>query len=143
MNTVFKLGFGEDNILTVSFNKNKKVTITVGEEEINFFMGNDMYKEAEAEYMNNFLMHRLADSKAKEIQSHVMDVIQHGYYPKIRALTYGFYYVRIHDNNWNVVFERTNTFLNKADAKKYAYDVIANTSDNSGMMKSRVKITKV
>lgn len=143
MKTVFKLGLGEADILSVSFSKNKKVTITVGEEEINFFMGNVMYKEAEAEYMNNFLMHRLADSKAKEIHSHVMDVIQHGYYPENKDLVYGYYYIRIHDKNWNIVFERTNTFLNKTDAKKYAYDIIANTSDNSGMMKSRIKIIKV
>lgn len=141
MNTLFKLN--ETDILTVSFNKNKKVTITVGEEEINFFMGNIMHQESEAEYMNNFLMHRLAGSKAKEIYSHVMDVIQHGYYPKKKDLAYSHYFIRIHNKKWDVVFERTNIFLNKADAKKYAYDVIANTSDNSGMMKSRVKIRKV
>lgn len=141
MKTLFNIG--EAVILTVNFNKNKKVTISLGEEEINFFMGNDMYANAEAEYMNNFLMHRLAESKAKEIHSHVMDVIKHGYYPKKRALRYSHYYIRIHDKDWNVVFERTNTFFNKVDAKKYAYDIIATTSDNSGMMKSRVQITKV
>jgi len=60
----------------------------------------------------------------------------------VKVLKLSTYNVVIHDKDWNVVFERTNKFFNKVDAKKYAHDIIATTSDNSGMMKSRVKINK-
>jgi hypothetical protein len=74
MQKTFKLGISE-NKYKVLINRNKKVNIKTGEEEINFFFGNPKYKNAEAEYLHNFLEYRLCMSKANEIKNYILNNI--------------------------------------------------------------------
>lgn len=72
MQKTFKLNLAGEKY-KVLINRNKKVNITTGNEEINFFFGNLKYVNAETEYLTNFLEARLAISKAKEIKTFVIN----------------------------------------------------------------------
>jgi hypothetical protein len=74
MEKTFKLGVSGDQY-KVLINRNKKVNIQTGTEEINFFFGNVKYANAEEEYLTNFLEHRLAISKATEIKNYILSKI--------------------------------------------------------------------
>lgn len=56
----------------VKINKNKKVNITTGTEEINFFFGNNKYLKAEKEYLYNFLSARINETQAYHIFSYIL-----------------------------------------------------------------------
>lgn len=71
MQKTFKLNSLGDKY-KVLISRNKKVNITTSTEEINFFMGNPRHANAEAEYLNNFLMARLCTSKANEIETYIL-----------------------------------------------------------------------
>ena len=75
MQKTFKLGISE-NKYKVLINRNKKVNIKTGEEEINFFFGNPRYVQAESEYLHNFLEYRLCMSKANEIKNYILNNIK-------------------------------------------------------------------
>ena len=59
----------------VLISRNKKVNITTGTEEINFYMGNPRYVNAEKEYLNNFLSARLMDIRARQIETYILNNI--------------------------------------------------------------------
>lgn len=176
MQKIFKLN-NDGDTLVVDINGNKKVNIQIGSEDINFFLGNPEFNNAEMEYLHNFLKHELADSMALKIYNEVGAIVGHPVkkqeaqeveqptnlfgetvsseprkrkytkasysnprYTKPRARSkYRHYYIKVYDKQWNVVFERTNTFFTMADAKKYASDSIKETGLG---MKSRIVVRK-
>ena len=72
MQKTFNLGNMKYKVL---ISRNKKVNITTGTEEINFFMGNPRYVNAEKEYLNNFLSARLMDIRARQIETYILNNI--------------------------------------------------------------------
>lgn len=72
MQKTFDLGNIKYKVL---ISRNKKVNITTGTEEINFFMGNPRYLNAEKEYLNNFLSARLIDIRARQIETYILNNI--------------------------------------------------------------------
>ena len=74
MQKTFKLNSLGDKY-KVLISRNKKVNITTGTEEINFFMGNPRYVNAEKEYLNNFLSARLIDIRARQIETYILNNI--------------------------------------------------------------------
>jgi len=72
MQKTFNLGNMKYKVL---ISQNKKVNITTGTEEINFFMGNPRYVNAEKEYLNNFLATRLMDIRARQIETFILNNI--------------------------------------------------------------------
>lgn len=72
MQKTFDLGNIKYKVL---ISRNKKVNITTGTEEINFFMGNPRYVNAEKEYLNNFLSARLIDIRARQIETYILNNI--------------------------------------------------------------------
>jgi hypothetical protein len=161
MQKIFKLN-NDGDTLVVDINGNKKVNIQLGDEEVNFFLNNPEIRKFEMEYMNNFLTHRLEVSLANKIHNEVGAIVGHPAkkqeveepinlfgetvsaergkrrYAKRRS-KYSHYFIRVYDKQWNVVFERTNTFYTMADAKKYAQDSIRETGVG---MKSRIVVRK-
>lgn len=77
MQKTFKLGVSGDSY-KVLINRNKKVNINTGPEQINFFFGNSKYINAETEYLTNFLEYRLAISKANEIKNYILNNVMEG-----------------------------------------------------------------
>lgn len=69
MQRIFKVS--ENDKLVVDINTNRKVNIQIGGEEINFFLGNPNFNDAEMGYMLNFLRHELADSLAHKIHKEI------------------------------------------------------------------------
>ena len=59
----------------VLINRNKKVTIQTGTEEINFFFGNPKYVQFETEYLGNFLEARVCEIRAYHIKSYILNKI--------------------------------------------------------------------
>ena len=72
MQKTFDLGNMKYKVL---ISRNKKVNITTGTEEINFYMGNPRYVNAEKEYLNNFLSARLMDIRARQIEKYILNNI--------------------------------------------------------------------
>jgi hypothetical protein len=72
MQKTFDLGNMKYKVL---ISRNKKVNITTGTEEINFYMGNPRYVNAEKEYLNNFLSARLMDIRARQIETYILNNI--------------------------------------------------------------------
>ena len=72
MQKTFNLGNMKYKVL---ISRNKKVNITTGTEEINFFMGNPRCVNAEKEYLNNFLSARLMDIRARQIETYILNNI--------------------------------------------------------------------
>lgn len=72
MQKTFNLGNMKYKVL---ISRNKKVNITTGTEEINFYMGNHRYVNAEKEYLNNFLSARLMDIRARQIETYILNNI--------------------------------------------------------------------
>jgi hypothetical protein len=72
MQKTFDLGNMKYKVL---ISRNKKVKITTGTEEINFYMGNPRYVNAEKEYLNNFLSARLMDIRARQIKTYILNNI--------------------------------------------------------------------
>jgi hypothetical protein len=72
MQKTFNLGNMKYKVL---ISRNKKVNITTGTEEINFYMGNARYVNAEKEYLNNFLSARLMDIRARQIETYILNNI--------------------------------------------------------------------
>jgi hypothetical protein len=72
MQKTFNLGNMKYKVL---ISRNKKVNITTGTEEINFYMGNPRYVNAEKEYLNNFLSARLMDIRARQIETYILNNI--------------------------------------------------------------------
>jgi hypothetical protein len=72
MQKTFDLGNMKYKVL---ISRNKKVNITTGTEEINFFLGNSKYVNAELEYLNNFLAARLIDIRARQIETFILNNI--------------------------------------------------------------------
>lgn len=72
MQKTFDLGNIKYKVL---ISRNKKVNITTGTKEINFFMGNPRYVNAEKEYLNNFLSARLIDIRARQIETYILNNI--------------------------------------------------------------------
>lgn len=72
MQKTFNLGNMKYKVL---ISRNKKVNITTGTEEINFYMGNPRYVNAEKEYLNNFLSARLMDIRARQIETFILNNI--------------------------------------------------------------------
>jgi hypothetical protein len=73
MQKTFRLdinGFGFKYL--VKINKNKKVNITTGTEEINFFFGNSKYINAEKEYLFNFLSARLCKVRTQKVLTYIL-----------------------------------------------------------------------
>jgi len=59
----------------VLINRNKKVTIQTGTEEIIFFFGNPKYVQFESEYLTNFLEARIHIISAYHIKSYILNKI--------------------------------------------------------------------
>jgi len=74
MQKIFKLNSSGDNLI-VEINSNKKVNITLGNEEINFFLGNPQFNNAEMSYLYNFLEHELASSMAFKIYNEIAAIV--------------------------------------------------------------------
>lgn len=172
MQKIFKLNSSGDN-LVVDINSNKKVNIKIGDEEINFFLGNPQFNDAEMSYMYNFLEHELAISMAIKIHREIGVIV--GYFvkqedpvvtvaPVVAAATntsnlfgdsasnartkrayskrrynYKLFYVRIFNKQGQCVFERTNNFRTKMEARSYAVGIIKEINMGS---KSRIEISK-
>jgi hypothetical protein len=169
MQKIFKLN--ENDKLVVDINTNKKVNIQLKGEEINFFLGNPAFNDAEMEYMFNFLTHELSDSMATRIHKEIGVLV--GYHSKkevqepvqvaapvnsdifgdvlTRATPkrqYGKrnyklkkFYIRIFDKNGTCLFERTNSFRTQKEARQYCFDHINEMSYGWGL-KSRIEIKK-
>ena len=171
MQKIFKLE-KENSWLFVDINSNKKVNIKIGDEEVNFFLGNPQFNGAEMEYMYNFLEHRLASSLAGKIHREIGVIVGHFVkqedtvapvapvaaatntsnlfgesasnartkrsYSK-RRYSYKLFYVRIFDKQGQCVFERTNNFRTKMEARSYAIGIIKEIKMGS---KSRIEISK-
>jgi hypothetical protein len=75
MQKTFKLGISGDQYKVLIKPKTKLTNIKTSTEEINFYFGNPKYIEMEAEYLTNFLEHRLCMSKANEIKSFILNNI--------------------------------------------------------------------
>lgn len=74
MQKTFKLNSLGDAYKVV-INRNKKVNLQTGTEEINFYFGQSQYHQAETEYLTNFLEHRLCMSMANKIKSYILSNI--------------------------------------------------------------------
>ena len=74
MQKTFKLNSLGDKY-KVLISRKLKVNITTGTEEINFYFGSQRFVNAELEYLQNFLEHRLCMSKANEIKSYILNNI--------------------------------------------------------------------
>ena len=73
MQKTFKLSEKSDELkYLIKINKNKKVNINTGTEEINFFFGNPKYINAEKEYLYNFLSARVCKIRAYHISSYIL-----------------------------------------------------------------------
>jgi hypothetical protein len=172
MQKIFKLNNSGDNLI-VDINSNKKVNIKIGEEEINFFLGNPQFNDAEMSYMYNFLEHELAIGMAVKIHKEIGVIV--GYFAKQEApvvtvapvvvaatntsnlfgeaasnartkrayskrrYNYKLFYVRIFDKQGQCVFERTNNFRTKMEARSYAIGIIKEIKMGST---SRIEISK-
>jgi hypothetical protein len=171
MQKIFKLNNSGDNLI-VDINSNKKVNIKIGGEEINFFLGNPAFNDAEMSYMYNFLEHELAIGMAVKIHKEIGVIV--GYFAKQEALVvteapvvaatntsnlfgesasnvrtkrayskrkynYKLFYVRIFDKQGQCVFERTNNFRTKMEARSYAVGIIKEIKMGST---SRIEISK-
>jgi hypothetical protein len=75
MQKTFKLNLTGDKYKVFIKDRSKLTTIHTGEEEINFYFGNPKYVKMETEYLEFFLLHRLADSKAFEIKNYILNNI--------------------------------------------------------------------
>jgi hypothetical protein len=140
MQKIFKLN-NEGDRLTVDINSNKKVNIQVGDEEVNFFLGNPSFNNAEMEYMYNFLEHRLAASLAVKIHNEVgaivgypkrrenppVDMFGQEVQEKVRKRPFAHrkstpksFYIRAYDRqSFNTFYDETRIFNTKEAAEKH------------------------
>jgi hypothetical protein len=75
MRKTFKIGPNESKYKVFIKDRTKLTNIKTDTEEINFYFGNPKYVEFEAEYLTNFLEHRLCISKANEIKTFILNNI--------------------------------------------------------------------
>jgi hypothetical protein len=164
MQKIFKLE-KENSWLYVDINSNKKVNLKLNDEEVNFFLGNPRFNDAEMEYMLNFLEHRLESTIALKIHKEIGVIVGHfskkeatvntistdlfgqdtinvrtkRRYSK-RKYNLKLFMVRIYDKENQCVYARANKFPTKMEANKFAINIIDEIKMGT---KSGIEITKV